>query len=267
MSTNNFIPLAEVQSLEAHDFAANPDSAVQGALLDVARYGVAQLCNIGPVLTEEELKAMSFWAKHHVGDDNFDGLVHSRADKVNGRVDIFTPTIESFFGKLSKNTVAGLRMEQMCLRERKPVQVPGWHNDGTISQPKATGIRAIFPLIEPHDNSQSSLLVSRRTYDPDESLNEQISELKGLPIDSHLKVIYRPRSAVLMAEGPMGMKVICPGDDTVFGIESPLHAGWCDPENLVSRSLLVVDALLRKPKGNKNAFRIPATTDQLRRVV
>lgn len=264
MSTNSFIPLAEVQSLEAHNFGANPDIAVRSALIDVARYGVAQICNIGPVLTDNDLQAMSLWAEHYKKDD--DGLINGISDEINSRADIFGATIKELFGTLAAKTTAGLSVEQRSLRARGVLDRPDWHKDGSDFQIVAPGIRAIFPIMLSDDKSKSSLLVSRNLTDIHTKQEALATMHNRLPISTHLSVPYSPRSALLMAEGTGGMKVICEGQDEIYGVESPLHAGWCDRDNLATRHMLVVDGVLRKSKRNNSAFRISISPEQLRLV-
>lgn len=265
MSTNTFIPLSDVQSLEAHNFDANPGVAVQGALLDVARYGVAQLCNIGPVLSPEELQAMSLWAELH--EDDIDGLIRSKTDEINSRVDVFAPTIKTLFGELGANTTTGLSVEQMSLREREPFNRPDWHKDGQASQVIASGLRAIFPLLLPEDATISSFLVSRHILSDNTDRRVATESVQELPISAHLTVPYRPRTAVLMAEGTGGMKVISQNDGIMYGVESPMHAGWCNPANPVTRYMLVVDSLHKKSKRNNSAFKVPLPPERLRLAV
>jgi len=253
-----------VQSLEAHDFGANPDLAVSQALIDVARFGVAQLCNIGPVLAPDDLEAMLLWAERHSKDT--DGLIKNTADEINSRADIFAPTIKALVSKLSDNTVTGLTLRQKSLRKRQPLPRPDWHYDGAISKVIDSGIRTVFPLIGPEDNRGTSFLVSRLISGVDEDRDAMINLLRNLPPESHLRIPYGSRTAVLMAEGTGGMRVVCPDNDTKYGVESPFHAGWHDPKNPSTRPLLVVDCTLDKARRNNNAFRVPIPSSQLRKV-
>mgnify|MGYP000850338771 CR=1 FL=1 len=246
--------IAGVQRLEMHDFGQNPTVAVESALFDVARFGVSQLCNIGPVLSERDNEKMFRWAK---SNPDIYGNIESQAEMMASKAYLLDGTLSDLQANLAHCTVAGVERNATFIRYREPAFEIKWHTDISFPAGKS-GVRALFPMGQ---SDGSSLVVSRLQFDGDHKRLQK--DLSQVPLSAHLRIMYKNRTAILMAEGIGGMKVMA-DDGKLYGVESPPHSGLHDLANPCSRVVSIADFVLRITKANNNAFVVPISPEDLR---
>ena len=198
--------------LTGHDFAADLEKALLGALRDVAQFGMGQVDN---AFHESELRARYAWPykNEHKGDD------YKVAD-LGQDVTSLTDHISGFTADPSLVTVSGL------VRFRNGEE--GWHTDGTfdrnpVSKLHGSGLRMLMKL-----NGDSSRVITV-------AKNEQMVKLHPGTEDAYPKddahfvcARYLTGSLILMPQS-VDSPLMTTTDSGLTKIESPYHTGMQDP--------------------------------------